>query len=92
MKQSNITTGMTRTERPCIGCGRTVAYRASRQYVVNGGKPRVRHNCPHGVPCQFGSFFKGDGCNGPARAGPHYCPECWSAWVIKQHELNAKDA
>lgn len=75
---------MVRTERPCIGCGRVVAYRTARQYVVNGGKPRVPHHCPHGVPCCFGSFMRGDGCNGPALAGPYHCPQCVAEWKARR--------
>ena len=76
----------TGTEHPCTGCGRIVAYRTAPQYRANGGKPRVPHKCAHGVPCVFGSPTKGDGCNGPMRAGPYHCPKCWKEWCIKQRD------
>lgn len=85
----NTKTNAARTERPCIGCGRAVAYRTARQYTVNGGKPRVKHNCPHGVPCVFGSFMRGDGCNGPALAGPYHCPQCVAEWKAKRDQKYA---
>lgn len=41
------------TATPCV-CGRVVAYRYKVQRLHGGGKPRVLHNCPHGVLCAAG--------------------------------------
>jgi len=65
------------TEPPCPGCGRVVALRFASQYRANGGrgagKARVRHHCPHGTLCVFGSRTHGQGFNWPR------CRECMPA-------------
>lgn len=63
-------------ETGCLACGRTdVQKRPGR------GKQRFPHKCPHGVSCITGSrLMPVGGINGPARGGPHYCPDCVEAY------------
>jgi len=69
----------------CWACGRTdVRKRPAR------GKQYHRHNCPHGVACTSGGPQGREGMNGPARGGPHYCPECVAAWGAYWRGRNAQ--
>ena len=61
--------GTSRVKRACPGCDRVVAVRYAVQNS-GGGKPRVRHKCPHGTWCIFGAMEGKLGWNWPL------CHEC----------------
>lgn len=57
--------------RPCQACGVTVAMRFMVNRRHGGGKARVPHRCPHGVPCAAGDRLLGTHANANTM-----CREC----------------
>lgn len=70
-------------KRACVGCGRVVATdpRAVGRASGGSGKRRVRHKCPHGRWCIFGSRIGGIGVKS-------LCPEC-RASTLTSEAINA---
>jgi len=62
---------------PCTACGRTVAARMKVQRLHGGGKAKVAHKCPHGLPCIAGLRLAGrESWNPGGVAHSHRCPDC----------------